>query len=309
MFRNLHILLDYCRRESARAYLYERAEIYLRSRPQLAGHAFDRYFIDIAVDGGCDNELLEALFALVDVSGRNVLDVGANIGNHAIAFATKAGHVFAFEPHPVTFRLLELNLAGMANVTLFPIGASDRPAARRAVSPMHNYSASAITDRPLNECEREFTFSLVPLDSLPELRDIALIKLDVEGHELQALRGAAALIGREEPFIVFEQLRDGVRDGRSDCRDFLAGLGYIHLYSIDRVLPWRTPERLPRPIRSLLRGLEVLSLGMPRSAALLAPVAYLEQRDYPMLLAATAPLTTAGAGTRLIASGYQPFQG
>jgi FkbM family methyltransferase len=258
VFRNLRTLIAHIRRESARQFLYEQAGLHLQSRPQLCGYAFERIFIDIEVDGRCDDEMLDVLLDLVDIDDRNVVDVGANIGNHTLAFAQKAAHVFTFEPHPITYRLLQLNIGGRNNVTAYNRGASNQTGTLRAVSPRSNFGATAISDRPLGEGELEFTFNLVDLDSVPELRDIALVKIDVEGHEIQALQGARQLIAREKPIVVIEQNQDQIRNGRSQCYDLLQELGYSNFYSIDRHLPWRTPQRLPRRLRSVVRGMEAL---------------------------------------------------
>ena len=41
---------------------------------------------------------------------KEILDIGANIGNHTAFFAEFANCVFAFEPHPKNFKLLDINL-------------------------------------------------------------------------------------------------------------------------------------------------------------------------------------------------------
>src|SRR5262249_23935878 len=53
-----------------------------------------------------------------------VLDVGANVGTHTLAFARGAACVYAFEPQPTIFHLLQTNVEknGLTNVKLFNVG-------------------------------------------------------------------------------------------------------------------------------------------------------------------------------------------
>jgi FkbM family methyltransferase len=291
MLSNVRALVRQHRRESARRYLHDAAPLHLRSRPQLVCYSFDGIGIDLNVDGRCDAVSLELLLKVVDVAGRNVLDVGANIGNHASAFAERAAHVFAFEPHPKTYQLLKLNLSEFDNTTTFNLGASDAEATVQAVSPRLNFGATAISDRPAGAGESIWSFRVAPLDSIPQLTNIALFKLDVEGHEVQALKGAAALLRREKPVVVLEQNSDAIRDGTSEAIDFLRSLGFSHLYSLEADIPWRTPQALPGPIRKACRIAESVIFGPSDWTARIYPLDRLQKRDYPMLIASTHPLS------------------
>src|SRR5713226_7284487 len=51
--------------------------------------------------------------------GGSAIDVGANIGAHAIALAKKFGHLYAFEPQGFLYQLLVANLARYPNVTIY----------------------------------------------------------------------------------------------------------------------------------------------------------------------------------------------
>jgi hypothetical protein len=68
---------------------------------------------------------------------------------------------------------------------------------------------------------------------------IGLIKLDVEGAELPALRGAQRLIERDKPYIIYEEAEDRDRAFGyeiKDLRSFLESLGYkIYLVQDRRI--------------------------------------------------------------------------
>ncbi|MDB5699728.1 MAG: SAM-dependent methyltransferase, partial [Alphaproteobacteria bacterium] len=288
---NLQATLKQMRRESARKYLKQSASTLLARNPQMCCYSFDAIGVDINIDGRCDAPALRLLLEMLDLRGRNVVDVGANIGNHAAAFAEVAGHVFAFEPHPKTYQLLKLNLSDFPNVKTFQIAASDKAGSVRAVSPRQNFGATTITDRPLGENETAWSFDIAPLDSVTELQDIALIKFDVEGHEAQALRGAENLIRRDKPVIIVEQNREAIAGGSSETVEVLKRSGYSHFYSIDTDLPWRTPQGLPGPVRKMARMTEAILFGPVEWTAHFSLVEKLEPRDYPMLVASTTALT------------------
>lgn len=65
------------------------------------------------------------------------------------------------------------------------------------------------------------------------LKKIGLIKIDVEGHELLALKGMIKIINRRKPIIVFEQNRD-IYNGTPDVIEFLRSLGYLNLQEVER---------------------------------------------------------------------------
>jgi len=62
---------------------------------------------------------------------------------------------------------------------------------------------------------------VVTLDSLlPDMPTVDLIKIDVEGHELQVLRGAADLISQHRPLVIFEFIQSSVGPNGNDFQQF-----------------------------------------------------------------------------------------
>lgn len=148
--------------------------------------------------------------------GALVLDVGANVGSHTLAFAEMvgpSGQVIAIEGQPAAFTLLSYNVVanGLADVvTVLPILAGQ---ARGLIScglesAKENVGAKSFvgevlgTTAPGNDKLRV----LLPLNPLDELgiRKCSFIKIDVEGMELDVLRGARGLISGAKPVIYFE---------------------------------------------------------------------------------------------------------
>jgi FkbM family methyltransferase len=129
-----------------------------------------------------------------------VVDIGANIGAMTVAFASKAKTVFAFEPHPRLFYTLAGNLAlnEITNVIPYNIGISDH-AGRMSFQDLpasNNGAHSLTTDTGKN--------SIIVSDQVPAC---SLLKIDVEGMELQVLKGCTNMIQSCHPVIFIENDR------------------------------------------------------------------------------------------------------
>ena len=205
--------------------------------PQLATFAFDHVGRAITIWGRYEREELELLMAATaPLLARDgvCLDVGANIGNHAVFFADHFGTVLAFEPNPRCFALLQINAALKDNIECFCVGLSDADGHATLNVPPGNAGMASLAGSPAAGgaaviCE------LRRLDGLQALasRRVAMIKIDVEGHEPEVLRGARELLRRERPVVVFEQSAEAIVDGSSESIDLLRGAGYSRFWAVE----------------------------------------------------------------------------
>jgi FkbM family methyltransferase len=141
--------------------------------------------------------------------GSVVVDAGASLGDHAALYATKAELVHAFEPQPESFACLRENCGGL-NVRMYNCGLSDSKA-DLTIAKSGNVGASQIAaggDVPIKVVSLD-SFGLSP----------ALIKWDVEGHEVLALRGARLTILRCRPIMVMEVHQHGLAAAGFTIRD------------------------------------------------------------------------------------------
>jgi len=281
----------------ARRYLSRMNAVHLRSYPQLAAFSFDLITLYIHLDGRYERDELQFLADRVFPAlppGGDCLDVGANIGNHAVTFAPHFRRVIAFEPHPRTFRLLELNAELAGNIVPLNLGASSGAGTITVAQDRRNIAATSIK-RQGGPGSDSVSFRLERIDDIAEVAQspaISFMKFDVEGHERQALEGAAETIRRHRPLIVLEVLPDEVESGTTESVEFLRMLGYRHFYELTGA-GWlgRLPRRLLKPARTLV---SVLTGRRPSKAENLTEVTTLEKRSYLMLLCA--PETFAPVG-------------
>lgn len=277
----------------ARRFLARANRKHLAQHPQLVCFSFDLITQFIHLDGRYENDeltyLAHHIFPLLPKGG-TCLDLGANIGNHAVAFAPHFARVIAFEPHPRTFRLLALNAELVPNITPLNLGLSDRAGRVRVSDDRENMAATSLR-RMVGAADQGAELQLVRLDEVSELQGahVTFLKIDVEGHERPALEGARDTLLRHQPLIAMEVLAEDMRAGRSEATDFLRNLGYAHFYELTEA-GWlgRLPRRAKKAARSLVT---ILTGRRPSKAGALRAVTELENRSYLMLLCSTEPLS------------------
>lgn len=132
-----------------------------------------------------------------------VVDVGAHIGIWSVHFSKVFKQVYAFEINPDTLPSLEANIASrdIKNVKIFTHGLGDKEQLVEICPTRFKSMGTYITAVDTG------TNLVLPLDSF-NLKDIGLIKIDVEGFESAVLLGAAETIIRCKPIIVMEDKPD-----------------------------------------------------------------------------------------------------
>ena len=192
----------------------------------------------IVLYGECCELEIAFLLNLISVRPGIVVEIGANIGTHTVplakALAAQGRRLVAFEPQPVIFQNLCANLAlnGLSNVLAWPFACGDRP--QTVYFSLPNYAAAGNfggVSMALDRSTQQIAVPCHPLDALMGSETVSLLKIDVEGFELSALKGASGVIASSRPLLYVEN------DRVEKSRDLIEWL-----WSKDYQLWWHVPN-------------------------------------------------------------------
>lgn len=169
--------------------------------------------------------------------GDTVIEVGGHIGYLSLYFSHLVGSdgsVVVFEPSDANRRLLQLNVASARNVRISQLAVSNRSGEsvfyvdnltgqnNSLVRAFEGLAANVSNAPGVEVVTTEVTVKTSTLDQ--ELNSIHghLLKIDVEGHELEVLEGGVNWLARTKPFIMLE-----VQRNHSEVFRILTDLGYV----------------------------------------------------------------------------------
>ena len=187
------------------------------------------------VDGVYDLRSIDGVIHLLksknlDFKFVTLIDIGANIGNHSVYMSKYFQNVIAFEPNPFTFELLKINTSQYSNIEINNFGLSSAESNLFLSEDKRNLGGSRIynnrSDIPENLLTREISLKKLDNLNINGSQNGVLIKLDVEGHEIDALNGSHDFIKKFKPIISFEQHADDFINSSSPTTLFLSNLDY-----------------------------------------------------------------------------------
>ena len=158
------------------------------------------------------------------------IDVGANYGAYALVIASLEDvRVIAIEPQPhvaealrksvlangfTNFEVIQAALAAEAGTAFLTVGVGSGTASLRQERSVPNSHRISVPLRTLDSICTDFP-------------RVACIKIDVEGGELEVLRGSKGVLTRDQPVVIFEV---GRGDRSHEVFQFLRSLGYMRFY-------------------------------------------------------------------------------
>ena len=151
---------------------------------------------------------------LIDLTGTEIVDVGANNGHFTVEFAhyvSDTGKVFAFEPQRVIYQQLCGNvfLNGLDNVYAYNVALGETEGVTNIESPNY-YSEGEVNfgDIHLTNNGDDIEKALITkLDNF-NFDNLSLIKIDVQGYEPYVIKGGLKTIEKHRPYIFIEMEQD-----------------------------------------------------------------------------------------------------
>lgn len=150
---------------------------------------------------------------------RICVQAGGALGMAPLIYSGHFETVYTFEPNPVNFYFLNLNVRKPNVIKINAILGAKHGLAGIGDNPDE-------TNRGIFTVKPEGIIPTFTIDDL-ELPVCDLIHMDMEGFEINALRGAVKTIIRYSPVIVGEGI-----NGRQDCHDFLTEFGYKYVENV-----------------------------------------------------------------------------
>jgi FkbM family methyltransferase len=183
------------------------------------------------------------IYSLFIRRGDLCFDVGANVSNTADAFVKLGARVVCVEPQGRCVRILARRFRTNGDVVLVEKGLAERPGERElwvcddndAVASMSTRWMTAVRSSGRLQCDwtRRQKVRVITLDALIRAYGVPrLCKIDVEGFELQVLKG----LTRPVPYIAFEFHKELLEQARA-CGNYIQSLGDAEFnYSTDSSL-------------------------------------------------------------------------
>ena len=190
---------------------------------------------DWEVDYLFTEEILSNLSKIIP-EGSTVIDIGAQVGNMAVAYSLFAEKVLAFEPNPATFEVLEKNSKSNPNIEPYNYAVSDIEGGLQFHYSDPGFCNGGFATR--TEQGIGVTGHVVPIDVFAinlvnfveenniDLSNLSLIKIDAEGHDKDILKTLKPIIEKYTPYLITE-IYDGLTTSEvQDLLDTVYSLGY-----------------------------------------------------------------------------------
>lgn len=172
--------------------------------------------------------------------GNTIIDVGANVGDTTLHIAKLIGcegSVHSFEPDPINFKRLSNNVESndFSNIVINNKGLGNVP----GKFTIHQVAeGNKGMNRILTKTESTFSSSEIHVTTIDSylnrkgITEIDLIKIDVEGYELNVLQGAREILYKSHPLLFIELDDNNLKEHNQSSKDlveFLEELDYEFL--------------------------------------------------------------------------------
>jgi FkbM family methyltransferase len=158
------------------------------------------------------------------------IDVGANIGDYTYYLKKYSKLCYAFEPNPEFFKILNFKFDD-ANIIILDYAISSSSGIQNLRIPIidhKEWSGMATLDQKNtlgDNPSKSIQVKTLRLDDL-NIDHVGLIKIDVEGHEFEVLKGAVVILNRDHPNLIIEIEERHYPESITIITSFLENFGY-----------------------------------------------------------------------------------
>jgi len=195
-----------------------------------------------------EDKLLGTLMFLLRKNRKQItiIDAGANLGAWSIPYGKMCegwGNVLAFEPQERIFYALAGNIVinNLTNVRAFnaALGAKNSTIGVPFLDYTKSSNFGGLSLNGENDIGQNidqgktYSVPLKTIDSL-DLKDVGLIKIDVEGMELEVITGAIKTIMKDRPVLIIEHWKSGVKNIECSLPGYKCVVSGIDVYAIHK---------------------------------------------------------------------------
>jgi FkbM family methyltransferase len=171
-----------------------------------------------------------------------VFDVGANIGKYALELSKENGFIqkiYCFEPVTKTFEILRETTAGCSKIECVKVGFGSKESEVEIFIEKDGSGLNSLYDNnPLTTYNKTEKIKIETIDGFASAHNIGKIdflKIDVEGHELEVLKGAHGMLKNQHIKMIQFEMGECNIASRTFFYDFYQILNKD--YNLYRILP------------------------------------------------------------------------
>jgi FkbM family methyltransferase len=202
-------------------------------------HSLDFIGNSINIFGCYENEYIDLARKVADMLGSKkdcFVDIGANIGNHALCLGNVYNKVICIEPVSDNFELLKLNCRGSKYCHMQLALHSSEGFSTFTIDPVNKGGSRMLNfvdeldSSPIQQVHQKSNCDAIQVSTLDLVlsneKSVDLIKIDVEGSEYNVLEGGMNTLIKFKPIVLFEQNSWDLLGDSNSAADLLRGLGY-----------------------------------------------------------------------------------
>ena len=182
---------------------------------------------------------IEACVSKIPKNRRGIaLDIGSHIGTWAYILMDNFDFVHCFEPIKIHQDCWRKNIDKYKNSKLYPMALGNKDDKIKMMYPEETTVATYVEGHNYNGKGKQILFDNIPMTTLDsfEFTDVDFIKIDVEGHQLEVIKGAEQTILKNKPYILVEDHSKGT-PAFNYLKDHF-GMRLVFEYKMDFFMEW-----------------------------------------------------------------------